>query len=207
MDFGFAIERDILVQPIKLWFSYIKSTNGSDSFNSRTPRVKLRPANTMHWNYSMGNVDVSHRLMTDATLPTSTGLNSQKSISFKFFTFLVANAYRVWNLYRNADGILIRYDVFRNGSRTAFDVRTSIRQLLRRSCFQFFLEKTREILLSLSDEAICRPLSDIPGAQDLHIKCSSLALKRKRFNAANQLSAGLKRLHRGVPHNQVLHTK
>ncbi len=94
-DFGFAIERYSLVQRVQLWRAFVRSAKGSDAFASRPSRIKLRPSVAMQWNYAMGNVDIAHRLMMTASLPTSSGLSSQQALAFKFFTVLVFNAYRV----------------------------------------------------------------------------------------------------------------
>lgn len=69
-DFGVQIHRDCFVQRIQLWRSFIQTERGSNAFHGRPARLKLRTAVAMKWNYSMGIVDVAHRLMMAATLPT-----------------------------------------------------------------------------------------------------------------------------------------
>lgn len=98
-DFDFLIERDTLVQLIHLWRSFIRSSKSSDACFGRPSKVKLRPTISMQWNYTIDNVYIAHRLMMSGSLPSYTGLSSQQTLEFKFFTLLRTNKYIVWILF------------------------------------------------------------------------------------------------------------
>lgn len=123
-EFGFAIERNSLIQRIHLLRAFIKTEKGSNAFSARPIRLKLQLSVAMNWNYAMGNVDIAHRLMLKASLQHTIGLNSQQKLCFKFVTVLIVNVYRDWSLYLNGDDIVQRFNNYKAGNCSMFEGRT-----------------------------------------------------------------------------------
>lgn len=170
-EFGFVIERDSIVQRIKLWRSFITSQNGRSALHGRPSRVKMWPAMAMHWNYAMGSVDVAHRLMLQATPSRTTCMSSQKSLVLKFFNVCIVNCYRIWNLFFvNGDAIISWFSLCRTGEQSNYEMRLSAKQLFRRISFHTFVEQVLDILMSMSDNRVSMPLSDGPVAFLPHLK-------------------------------------
>lgn len=161
----------------------------------------------MHWSCSIIILDVAHRLLQQVTLPRSSGIYSQQNIAFKFFTVLIVNFYRIWNLSTNGESIISRLDLSLSGTKTAFDMCLSMEQLLRRSQFHTFVEQVQDILISIPNDRVLLPISDGYCAVLPHLKRRSPAVKRKRNHAANELSTALDCSQRGMIHDQARHDK
>lgn len=103
------------MQQIHLSLAFIRSSKGADAFLGRPSKVKFRTAIARRCNYTMGNIDVAHRLIFDETLPICTGLSSQQSLAFRFFTLLITNACRVLTLFIHKNLLVSRLTRARSG--------------------------------------------------------------------------------------------
>lgn len=189
-----------------MWRAFIHISKVINAFCGRPSHLKLKQAVAMKWYYSIGTVDVAHRLKMTATLPAGCRLLFQQMLAFKFFTLAIVNCYSFWMLHINCSGLLLRLQNTRSGYISPFQMRQPAKVLLMREPYHLITQRVSSKLLQIAGPGDEFPTTEV-GARSPERSRSHTSQKKRSLHSANKPGACPQRLDSSLRYNEVMTKK